>query len=198
MKSSNLFEEEKRVMPGGVSSPVRAIRPYPFYTKSAHGSRINTVDGVSLIDCCLGYGPLILGHAHPVIRQAIASQLLSGWLYGTPTPLEPELARMITQDHPGLDMVRFVSTGAEATMAAIRVARGFTGKQDIVKVDSMGHMMQCSSKQVRVQQHLVFPIRQVSSPRSLLIPVRYLSTTWMHWIRCAPRIPISRPSSLNR
>jgi len=139
MKSNDLFEQAKRLMPGGVSSPVRAIRPYPFYTKSAHGSRINTVDGVSLIDCCLGYGPLILGHTHPAIRQAIASQLLMGWLYGTPAPLEPELAGIITEDHPGMDMVRFVSTGAEATMAAIRVARGFTGKQDIIKVEGGFH-----------------------------------------------------------
>lgn len=139
MKSEHLFEQAKELMPGGVSSPVRAIKPYPFYTKSAHGSRITTVDAVSLIDCCMGYGPLILGHAHPAIRQAIASQLLEGWLYGTPTPLEPDLAGLITKDHPGLDMVRFVSTGTEATMAAIRVARGFSGKKDIVKVEGGFH-----------------------------------------------------------
>jgi glutamate-1-semialdehyde 2,1-aminomutase len=139
MKSEHLFDEAKELMPGGVSSPVRAIKPYPFYTKSAHGSRITTVDAVSLIDCCMGYGPLILGHAHPAIRQEIASQLMEGWLYGTPTPLEPELAGMITKDHPGLDMVRFVSTGTEATMAAIRVARGFSGKKDIVKAEGGYH-----------------------------------------------------------
>jgi glutamate-1-semialdehyde 2,1-aminomutase len=139
MKSEHLFNEAKELMPGGVSSPVRAIKPYPFYTKSAHGSRITTVDAVSLIDCCMGYGPLILGHAHPAIRQEIASQLMEGWLYGTPTPLEPELAGMITNDHPGLDMVRFVSTGTEATMAAIRVARGFSGKKDIVKAEGGYH-----------------------------------------------------------
>lgn len=139
MKSSNLFEQAKEVMPGGVSSPVRAIRPYPFYTKSAHGSRIHTVDGTTLIDCCMAYGPLLLGHAHPAIRQAIASQLMQGWLYGTPTPMEPELARIITGDHPGMDMVRFVSTGAEATMAAIRVARGYTGKPGIIKVEGGFH-----------------------------------------------------------
>ncbi len=126
-------------MPGGVSSPVRAIKPYPFYTSRARGSHLFSVDGNDLIDCCLAYGPLILGHAHPAIKKAIAVQLEGGWLYGTPVPLEPEFARLITVDHPGMDMVRFVSSGSEATMAAIRLARGFTGKKDIIKVEGGFH-----------------------------------------------------------
>lgn len=126
-------------MPGGVSSPVRAIRPYPFYTAYADGSRITTVDGVDLIDCCMAYGPLILGHAHPHISRTIEAQLKNGWLYGTPSPLEPVFARIITGDHRGMDMVRFVSSGSEATMAAIRLARGFTGKKDIVKIEGGFH-----------------------------------------------------------
>ncbi len=139
MKSSDLFARAKTLMPGGVSSPVRAIRPYPFYVERASGSHLSTVDGADLIDCCLGYGPLILGHAHPDIRGAIERQLEKGWLYGTPTPLEIDLAGMITGDHPGVDMVRFVSSGSEATMAAIRLARGYTGKQDIIKVEGGFH-----------------------------------------------------------
>jgi glutamate-1-semialdehyde 2,1-aminomutase len=139
MKSSELFAGAKQLMPGGVSSPVRAISPFPFYTARATGSYLFTVDGKDLIDCCCAYGPLILGHAHPVIRSAIAAQLEAGWLYGTPTPYEPECARMILCDHPGMEMVRFVSTGSEATMAAIRVARGFSGKKDIVKVEGGFH-----------------------------------------------------------
>jgi len=139
MKSSKLFEEAKALMPGGVSSPVRAIRPYPFYTLRARGSHITTVDENDLIDCCMAYGPLLLGHANPVIRNAIEHQLESGWLYGTPTPLEPAFAKVITGDHPGMDMVRFVSSGSEATMAAIRLARGYTGRQDIVKVEGGFH-----------------------------------------------------------
>ena len=139
MKSSDLFARAKTLMPGGVSSPVRAIKPYPFYVERAAGSQITTVDGADLIDCCLGYGPLILGHAHPVIREAIERQLERGWLYGTPSPLEIDLAEIITGDHPGIDMVRFVSSGSEATMAAIRLARGYTGKQDIVKVEGGFH-----------------------------------------------------------
>jgi glutamate-1-semialdehyde 2,1-aminomutase len=139
MKSSELFETAKTLMPGGVSSPVRAIKPYPFYTAHASGSHLSTVDGSLLIDCCMAYGPLILGHAHTHIRQAIETQLESGWLYGTPSPLEPAFAKMITGDHTGMDMVRFVSSGSEATMAAIRLARGFTGKKDIVKIEGGFH-----------------------------------------------------------
>jgi glutamate-1-semialdehyde 2,1-aminomutase len=139
MKSSELFETAKTLMPGGVSSPVRAIKPYPFYTSHANGSHLSTVDGHVLIDCCMAYGPLILGHAHPHIRNAIEAQLGNGWLYGTPTPQEPKFAQMITGDHPGMDMVRFVSSGSEATMAAIRLARGYTGKKDIVKIEGGFH-----------------------------------------------------------
>ena len=92
-----------------------------------------------LIDCCMAYGPLILGHAHPHIRKAIEAQLKNGWLFGTPAPQEPAFAKIITGDHKGMDMVRFVSSGSEATMAAIRLARGFTGKKDIVKIEGGFH-----------------------------------------------------------
>ena len=137
--SSELFALAKTLMPGGVSSPVRAIKPYPFYTTGAEGAHLTTVDGATLIDCCMAYGPLLLGHANPVIRKAIEGQLGKGWLYGTPSPLEPAFAALVTGDHPGMDMVRFVSSGSEATMAAIRLARGFTGKKDIVKIEGGFH-----------------------------------------------------------
>ncbi|MEA2034540.1 MAG: glutamate-1-semialdehyde 2,1-aminomutase [Euryarchaeota archaeon] len=139
MKNSELFTRAKKVMPGGVSSPVRAIKPYPFYTRSASGSQLVTVEDEEYIDCCMGYGPLILGHAHPAVKEAIKRQLDSGWLYGTPAEQEIELAEIITGDHPGMEMVRFVSSGSEATMAAIRLARGYTGKNDIVKIEGGFH-----------------------------------------------------------
>ena len=135
MNSSDLYATAKNLMPGGVSSPVRAIKPYPFYTDHASGSHLTTVDGSILIDCCMAYGPLILGHAHPQIRKSIETQLKNGWLFGTPSPLEPAFAKIITGDHEGMDMVRFVSSGSEATMAAIRLARGFSQKKDIVKIE---------------------------------------------------------------
>ena len=100
---------------------------------------MKTVDGTELIDCCMAYGPLILGHAHPAYQKSDRRSAENGWLYGTPAPLEPAYAKMITGDHPGMDMVRFVSSGSEATMAAIRLARGFTGKKDIVKIEGGFH-----------------------------------------------------------
>ncbi len=137
--SAALFERAQTLMPGGVSSPVRAIKPHPFYTVSAKGAHLKTADGANLLDCCMAYGPMLLGHAKPEIRAAIEKQLENGWLYGTPTPLEPEFAALVTGDHPGMDMIRFVSSGSEATMAAIRLARGFTGKKDIVKIEGGFH-----------------------------------------------------------
>jgi glutamate-1-semialdehyde 2,1-aminomutase len=139
VRSEELFTEARRLMPGGVSSPVRAIKPYPFYTVRAQGSRLYTADDRELIDCCMAYGPLILGHAHAGVQEAVREQLAQGWLYGTPTPLELEMARILTRDHPAVEMVRFVSSGSEATMAAIRLARGFTRKNKIVKVEGGFH-----------------------------------------------------------
>lgn len=139
MNSSDLFATAKTLMPGGVSSPVRAIKPYPFYTDHARGSHLTTVEGARFIDCCMAYGPLILGHAHPDIRKSIETQLKNGWLFGTPSPPEPAFAKLITNDHEGMDMVRFVSSGSEATMAAIRLARGFSQKKDIVKIEGGFH-----------------------------------------------------------
>jgi glutamate-1-semialdehyde 2,1-aminomutase len=139
MNSSEYYNEARALIPGGVSSPVRAIQPYPFYVTSGKGARITTAEGAVLIDCCGAYGPLILGHAHPAVRDAITEQLKDGWLYGTPTPAEIDLAKRVTNDHRSMDMVRFVSSGSEATMAAIRLARGFTKRTDIIKIEGGFH-----------------------------------------------------------
>ncbi|MGM0770110.1 MAG: glutamate-1-semialdehyde 2,1-aminomutase [Halobacteriota archaeon] len=138
-KSKDLFDKAKNLLPGGVSSPVRAISPYPFYTKSANGSHITDVDGNEYIDYCLAYGPNILGHANPVIKEAIVEQLDKGWLYGTPTELEVTLAEKIASLYPSIDMLRFISTGTEATMSALRAARGFTGKNKFIKIEGGFH-----------------------------------------------------------
>ncbi|HII07053.1 MAG TPA: glutamate-1-semialdehyde 2,1-aminomutase [Methanotrichaceae archaeon] len=137
--SSRLFDVAKRLMPGGVSSPVRAISPYPFYVSRAEGPRLWDVDGKQLIDYCLGYGPMILGHRHPEIMERVVRQLEQGWLYGTPSELEVRLAERIVDLYPSIDMLRFVNTGTEATMAAIRIARGYTGRDRIVKVEGGFH-----------------------------------------------------------
>lgn len=132
--SPKLFENACSLMPGGVSSPVRAIKPCPFYTARSEGPYLFDADGNRFIDYCLAYGPMILGHRHPAIIKAVEDQLQKGWLYGTPSELEILLAQRITSLYPSMEMLRFVSTGTEATMAAIRVARGATGRNKIIKI----------------------------------------------------------------
>jgi glutamate-1-semialdehyde 2,1-aminomutase len=138
-KSEELFEKAKSLIPGGVNSPVRAFSPYPFFTERAKGSRIFDVDGKEYIDYCLAYGPLILGHVHPKIVEAVKAQLENGFLYGTPTEQEMELAELICSIVPSAEMVRLLSTGGEATMSALRAARGFTGKKKIIKFEGCYH-----------------------------------------------------------
>ena len=138
-KSENLYNEAKTLIPGGVSSPVRAIKPFPFYTASANGSKMYDEDGNEFIDYCMAYGPMILGHNPPAVREAIQNQLEKGWLYGTPSNLEIEMANRITNLYPSIDMMRFVSSGSEATMSAIRLARGFTKKNKIIKIEGGFH-----------------------------------------------------------
>ena len=139
MKSEKLFELAKGYMPGGVSSPVRAYEPYPFYTARAKGSKIYDVEGKEYLDYCLAYGPLVLGHGNEEVKRAVVDQLEKGWLYGTPHEKEIALAKKIINHYPSVEMVRFVNTGSEATMAAIRLARGFTGRDKIVKIEGGFH-----------------------------------------------------------
>ncbi len=137
--SAELFERAKRLIPGGVNSPVRAFSPYPFFTKYAKGSRIVDVEGKEYIDYCMGYGPLILGHAPSQVIEAVKEQLEKGTLYGTPTEQEVELAELVCKAVPCAEMVRLVNTGTEATMSAIRAARGYTGRKKIVKFEGCYH-----------------------------------------------------------
>ncbi len=139
MKSEKLFELASRYMPGGVSSPVRAYTPYPFFTMRAKGSRIYDVDGREYIDYCLAYGPLVLGHGNEEVKNAVSEQLEKGWLYGTPHEREIELAKKIITHYPSIEMVRYVNTGSEATMAGIRLARGFKERDKIVKIEGGFH-----------------------------------------------------------
>lgn len=138
-ESEKLYRKALKLMPGGVSSPVRAIDPFPFYVQKASDSRIWDVDGNLYIDYCMGYGPLILGHTHPAVQAAVAERLKLGWDYGTPIKAEIDLAERIQEDFPSMEMLRFVSTGTEATMSALRAARGFTGKDTIVKIEGGYH-----------------------------------------------------------
>lgn len=138
-KSELLYEKAKELMPGGVNSPVRAFKPYPFFTSHAKGSKLHDVDGNVYIDYCMAYGPLILGHAHPQIIGAVREQLEKGTIYGTPTEAEVRLAELITSVVPCIEMLRLVNTGTEATMHAIRAARGYTRRDKIVKFEGCYH-----------------------------------------------------------
>lgn len=138
-KSLRLYKKAKEIMPGGVNSPVRAFAPYPFFTNLGKGSYIRDVDGNEYLDYCLAYGPLILGHAHPKVVEAVQEQLCKGAIYGTPTEQEVELVELIRASVPSAEMVRLVTTGAEATMSAIRAARAYTEKKKILKFEGCYH-----------------------------------------------------------
>jgi glutamate-1-semialdehyde 2,1-aminomutase len=139
MKSEDLFKESKNYLPGGVDSPVRAFKPHPFFVEKGKGSKLWDVDGNIYTDYCLGYGPLILGHAPENIIGSVYEQIQKGTTYGAPTEKEIELAKMVINKVPCAEMVRFVNSGTEATMSAIRLARGFTGKTKIIKFEGSYH-----------------------------------------------------------
>jgi len=141
-KSHRLFKKAQEVIPGGVNSPVRAFKAVggnPIFIQKAKGSKIYDVDGNPYIDYVLSWGPLILGHAHPKIVNALKKAIEQGTSYGAPTSLEIELAELILRAYPSMDMVRMVNSGTEATMSAIRVARGFTGRDKVIKFEGCYH-----------------------------------------------------------
>ncbi|MBI5425045.1 MAG: glutamate-1-semialdehyde 2,1-aminomutase [Opitutae bacterium] len=140
--SEQLFERAKQLIPGGVNSPVRAFRSVggaPFFTRSAQGATLTTADGRELIDFVCTWGPAIHGHNHPRIKAAIADALERGTSFGTPNPLEVEMAELIVKFFPSIQKVRMCSSGTEATMSAIRLARGYTKRDKIVKFAGCYH-----------------------------------------------------------
>jgi glutamate-1-semialdehyde 2,1-aminomutase len=140
--SDALFAKAQRVIPGGVNSPVRAFRGVggtPFFVDKAEGCRITDVDGRTYIDFLGSWGPLILGHAAPALVEAVGEALRRGTSYGAPTPGEVELAELISRAVPSMEMVRLVSSGTEAAMSAIRLARGATGRDAIIKFEGCYH-----------------------------------------------------------
>ena len=141
-RSAKLFAEAQQLIPGGVNSPVRAfgsVGGQPRFIKRAKGARLYDVDGNSYIDYVLSWGPMILGHAAPSVISTIKKAAANGTSYGAPTELEVILARMIHQAFPSMEKVRLVSSGTEAVMSAIRVARGFTKRDNILKFEGCYH-----------------------------------------------------------
>lgn len=137
--SSSFYERAKRLMPGGVSSPVRAVQPFPLYISRGRKGKIIDADGNAYVDTVLGFGPLILGHARKEVVLALRRQAGEGTLFGAPQEKEVLLAETVQRHFPGMEMMRFVSSGTEATMHALRLARGYTGRKKIIKVDGGFH-----------------------------------------------------------
>ena len=142
MTSKELFSRAKKVIPGGVNSPVRAFNGVggdPVYMVSGKGSRMTTADGATLLDFCGSWGPLILVHARAEVVEAICKAACEGTSFGTNTPREVEFAELLCSMIPSMKMVRLMSSGTEATMTALRLARGYTGRRKIVKFDGCYH-----------------------------------------------------------
>ncbi|GAB5413327.1 MAG: glutamate-1-semialdehyde 2,1-aminomutase [Congregibacter sp.] len=141
-RSAELFERAIKHIPGGVNSPVRAFKAVggtPVFVDRADGAYLFDCDGKRYIDYVLSWGPMIMGHNHPEVREAVVKQSEKGLSYGAPTELEIELADTICEIMPNMDLVRMVNSGTEATMSAIRLARGFTGRDIIVKFEGCYH-----------------------------------------------------------
>ncbi|MCL9661335.1 glutamate-1-semialdehyde 2,1-aminomutase [Paenibacillus hunanensis] len=140
--SREAFEEAKHYIPGGVNSPVRAFKTVgltPVYAERGEGSRLYDIDGNSFIDYVGSWGPLIMGHAHPKVVQALQETAARGTSFGAPTKIETEMAKLVVERVPSIDIVRMVNSGTEATMSAIRLARGYTKRNKILKFEGSYH-----------------------------------------------------------
>jgi glutamate-1-semialdehyde 2,1-aminomutase len=140
--SKELFHACLNLIPGGVNSPVRSFRSVggtPFFVEKGKGAKITDADGKQYIDYVMGYGPMILGHAHPDVLEKVQKTLEKGMAFGAPNGFELELAKLVTSAVPSIEKVRFVNSGTEATMSAIRLARAFTDKKKIIKFDGDYH-----------------------------------------------------------
>ena len=140
--SKALFEHAKGLIPGGVNSPVRAFKAVggtPIFAKSAKGPYVYDEDDNRYIDYINSWGPMILGHAYPPVVDAVINRTKLGTSYGMPTELETQIAELAVSMVPGIDKIRFVNSGTEACMSAIRLARGYTGKDKIIKFEGCYH-----------------------------------------------------------
>ena len=138
-RSEEMSRRAREVIPSGVSSPVRHYDPYPFFAVRSEGSHIWDADGRDLVDLCNGYGAMLLGHRHPDVVAAVADQLSRGTLFCVPTEAETEVSGLLRENYPSMEMSRMVNTGGEATMTAIRLARGYTGRPKIVTFEGGYH-----------------------------------------------------------
>jgi len=141
-KSKQLFAQAQQLLPGGVNSPVRAFKAVggqPLFIAKGDGAYMTDVDGNRYVDYVMSWGPLILGHAHPRIVTALQQAVLNGTSYGAPCPQEVELAQLVTETMPNIEMIRFVNSGTEATMSVLRLARAYTERSKIIKFQGNYH-----------------------------------------------------------
>ena len=141
-KSTHLWNEAQQLLPGGVNSPVRAFKGVggtPFFVCSGSGAQITDADDNLLIDYVLSWGPLAAGHAHPRVVAAVKEAIANGLGFGIPTEKETLLAKKVLRHYPAMEQIRFVNSGTEATMSAIRLARGYTKRDMIVKIEGCYH-----------------------------------------------------------
>lgn len=140
--SASLYAEAQQLIPGGVNSPVRAFNGVggtPLFIASADGARLTDANGNSYIDYVGSWGPMVLGHNHPAVRQAVLDAVQRGLSFGAPTEIEVKMARLVTELVPSIESVRMVNSGTEATMSAIRLARGYTGRDKVIKFEGCYH-----------------------------------------------------------
>lgn len=141
-KSAELFETAKQYFPGGVHSPVRAFKSVqgpPIFFERGEGCHLFDVDGQAFVDFCCSWGPLILGHVHPAVLATVQETIAKGMSFGTPTPHDNRIGELVLRQHRYIEMIRFVSSGTEAVMSAIRLARGVTGKNKVLKFEGCYH-----------------------------------------------------------
>ena len=193
-RSETLFRRAQELIPGGVNSPVRAYRSVggnPPFLARGEGSHVFDVDGNEYIDYVGSWGPLLLGHRHPEILAALERALTIGTSFGAPTEQEVEMAEAICEAVPSIEMVRLVNSGTEATMSAIRVARGFTGRELTVKFEGCyhGHVDSLLVRQAPASRRSASPIHRASRRFSAIRPSRFPITPWMRWSRPSARIP---------
>lgn len=173
--SKKIFENSEKVIPGGVNSPARsfpAVDLSPLIIEKGEGSLIWDADGKEYIDYCASWGALILGHAHPKVVQAACDQVKKGSSFGTATEVEQKMAEKVVSHYPSIEMIRFVSSGTEAVMTAVRIARGFTGRDLLVKFDGCyhGHADTVLSKRKGIpeQPNISLPYNDIDAFKELM------------------------------
>jgi len=188
-QSDALFQRAQEVIPGGVNSPVRAfggVGGTPPFIEQAQGSRIFDADNLQYIDCVGSWGPMILGHGHRYVVEAVKKAATRGFSFGAPTFGEIELAEMVVQAVPSIEMLRLVNSGTEATMSALRLARAATGRKRVIKFDGGYTAMstRCWSRRDRAGRRSIHPTPRASPPRLRSSPAPCRTTTST---RCARR-----------